>query len=261
MTAPGQDWFHTRLGERAFTLLGTAYEELIMRVAERLIRRGDMVVDGGCNAGLHTMRFAHLAGPEGLVLAVDPVAEALAQNRAWFEGTGGQGGVRWCQVALAAAPGEAMFHHARAENSMSSLRYRREELDTVEIRVTLARLDDLLPTERASFIKLDCEGAEFDALLGAEALLRRSQCPVVFECGRAWAAKVFAHSEERFFGFFTALGYALRDGFGRPFGPAQWLEDDAGWYFWAWPRDWPREAEILALFDGFWAERRAAITG
>ncbi len=258
----GERWFVERLGQdAAVALLGEVYESTILRVAETLLRPGDVVVDGGCHVGLHTMRFAHLVGADGLVLAVDPDPEALAQNRRWYDNTQSTGRVRWCQVALGATSGTAVLHRPADAPGLASLRYRHAGHDYTEMPVTLARLDDLLPDERAAFVKLDCEGAEFDALLGAEALLRRSRCPVVFESGRAWAAKVFGHDGEDFFGFFARLGHVLHDGFGRPFGPSQWEDPDAGWYFWAWPGDWPRAPEILTLIRALWAERRAALGG
>ena len=258
----GERWFVEQLGQdAAVALLGELYEHAILRVAEALLRPGDVVVDGGCHVGLHTMRFAHLVGADGLVLAVDPDPDALARNRSWYESTQSTGRVRWCQVALAAASGEAVLHRPADAPGLASLRYRHAGHEYNDLPVTLARLDDLLPDVRAAFVKLDCEGAEFDALLGAEALLRRSHCPVVFESGRAWAATVFGHDRDGFFSYFARLGYVLHDGFGRPFDPAHWEDPDAGWYFWAWPADFLRGADILALIRALWAERRAALGG
>lgn len=256
----GALWFQHRLGRRgAEDMLGPAYEDSIARVAERVIRRGDVVVDGGCNRGLHTMRFAHLAGPSGLVLAVDPVEEVLAANRRWFENTGGRGGVRWVAAGLSHSDGAARFHVARDDAARSSLHYRHEGLDYEDRTVPLATLDTLLPTERIAFLKLDTEGAEFDALRGGQAVLARSRCPLVFENGRAWAAHVFGYDREAFFGFFAGLGHVLHDGFGHPFCPEDWQDEDAGWYFWSWPEDWPRQDETLALLRGFWEDVRRRV--
>ena len=253
-------WFRERLGrEGAEALLGRAYEGAIARVAEGVIRPGSLVVDGGCHAGMHALRFAQLAGPVGLVLAVDPLAEALADAQRWHAATGRAGRLRWVQAALGGQEGEAVLHHALEDPQRSSLRYRHHGMTYAEQRVRLTTLDALLPEGEAAFVKLDLEGAEFPALRGAKALLRRSRCPVVFENGRGWAAREFGYAREDFFAFFAALGHVLHDGFGRPFGPEQWESEDVGWYCWSWPADWPQAASTLAALRRFWAIERDAV--
>jgi FkbM family methyltransferase len=44
---------------------------------ETVIRPGDTVVDIGANAGVYTRRLAHLVGPTGRVVAVEPIPESF----------------------------------------------------------------------------------------------------------------------------------------------------------------------------------------
>ena len=45
---------------------------------ERIVREGDTVIDGGANIGFFTVYLAHLVGPKGKVIAIEP-----GQNNIW----------------------------------------------------------------------------------------------------------------------------------------------------------------------------------
>ncbi len=252
-------WFVDRLGEPGYIMLGKAFEEMIGVVAARLLGPGSVVLDGGANAGLHTIPFAKLVAPYGRVHAIEPHAATVADCRRWAAGTWLDQVVHWHQVALWDSPGRAPLNVATESIAHSSLRFRDAARAYAEEEVALAPLDALLPATRVDFIKLDIEGAEFHALRGARRLLRESRCPLVFENARAWAAAQFGYTREEFFGLFDALGYALFDAMGDPFGRQAWEGDDTPWYFWAWPQGWTREAEILGLIGDFWQAKRAGL--
>lgn len=81
-------------------------------------------------------------------------------------------------VALGEAEGEAEFYinpDATGYNSLVEM----QGAQSVKVRV--AALDDLLPTETADLIKMDIEGAELGALRGGEKLIQRSRPVVMFE--------------------------------------------------------------------------------
>ncbi len=57
-------------------LLG-GFERSTAATYARIIRAGDVVLDVGANIGAHTLPFARLVGPDGLVVAFEPTAYAF----------------------------------------------------------------------------------------------------------------------------------------------------------------------------------------
>jgi len=257
---PRMRWFLERMGaEAGLALVGAGCEQVIGAVAASILRPGSVVVDGGCNAGLHAIPFAELVRPHGRVHAIDAHAATIDHFRGWAAQSWLGRVIHFRHAALWVTQGRAKLKVVPGSFAHNSLRMPNEGAH-VEEEVPLERLDDLLPRTRVDFVKLDIEGAEFPALRGARRLLAESRCPVVFENGRATDAAAFGYSREDFFACFAELDYVLHDAMGAPFGPAEWDDPDTPWYLWAWPRGWDREAEILGVIDAFWAARRAELS-
>src|SRR5687768_4546875 len=72
-----------------------------LAVVERVVRRGDVVLDVGANFGFFAYRLARLVGPEGEVHAFEP-HPALRENLTRVEAT--RPNVRFHGVALSARP-------------------------------------------------------------------------------------------------------------------------------------------------------------
>src|SRR5215469_2942786 len=60
-----------------FKSLGICEPEVVCAM-ERIVREGDTVIDGGANIGFFTVYLAHLVGPKGKVIAIEP-----GQNNIW----------------------------------------------------------------------------------------------------------------------------------------------------------------------------------
>lgn len=163
---------------------------LAIGLIETLCRQGDCVLDIGANVGDWTMPMALRVGPQGRVIAFEPVpylAETIAKtariNRHdWVE-------VR--QLALSASEGSAEFSVERGNSGGSRLG--RVDGDFAQIKVATARLDSLLAArpdiERIDFIKIDVEGHEDQVLAGARETLARFRPPLVIESGFESAAQ------------------------------------------------------------------------
>lgn len=76
-------------------------------------------------------------------------------------------------AAVGAVKGRVQFS---AEGGPSSF------VGSGDLQVEAVRLDDLLNGTPASFIKMDIEGAELDALMGASAVIRRSEPLLAISC-------------------------------------------------------------------------------
>ena len=142
---------------------------------------GEVFVDGGAYDG-DTLRSC--PWPLGKVLAAEPDPSTAARLRA----TGGPH-VVVREALLGAEAGTARFE---ATGTMAS---RRSDAGALEVPVTT--IDTLAEGERPTFIKLDVEGDELAALLGARRTLGRSR-PVVAVCmyhrpEDLWTLPLFLH--------------------------------------------------------------------
>jgi FkbM family methyltransferase len=136
---------------------------------------GDVVVDAGGCWGETTMYFAHEAGPSGAVVAFEFIPSNLAvmrrnqdlnphlsarvhvvENPIWSSS-----GLKLYYVDW--GPGSRVTGDINKYHSWEGI------VETTTIDETLVRLG--LP--RVDFIKMDIEGAELDALRGAESSIRR----------------------------------------------------------------------------------------
>ena len=200
--------FHNRLG------IVPDYEHVLECGYRGLIDSGDTVVDVGAHTGRHTSVFAELVGPEGLVLAFEPLPDARDMLEA--RGLGPQ--VRLLPFALADVPGRAPFIHARGTPEESGLRrknYNRPDLvHPEEIEVDIRRLDDFLADFRGlAFVKIDVEGAEIACIKGARAALDRFRPFVTVEYGRP-SYSAYGNEARTLFDLAKSFGYVIGDLFG-----------------------------------------------
>lgn len=142
---------HEQAGSRAVYGNPPDYREF--RAWERLLRPGDLFVDGGANVGIYAIWAAELGAD---VIAVEPVPDAAEATRWNAELNGYQIDVR--QVALAARPQTLRF--TTGHDAMN-------HVDPAgELEVAAETLDRILDGRDAA-VKLDLEGTELSALQGA----------------------------------------------------------------------------------------------
>lgn len=237
---------HERLLERDFW--GLLYEELTLAVYNAALGRGDTAIDCGGNRGVHTQAMARLVGPSGRVITFEPVPDLLllAQTR-----NAGVQNVRWIAKAASKAPGTTEFFYYPNEDGLSGLVNRQADTSVVQkLSVEVTTIDSEV-TEFVTLIKLDIEGAEFDALQGAVGILRDSAPIVVFESGRQTSAENFGYTAEEFFSFFDSLGYNLYFISGMPLTRELWLESRHPWQFLALHPTNPRSSRVLAMMHQY----------
>jgi FkbM family methyltransferase len=155
----------------------------------RLLVPGDVFVDGGANIGLFTLVAADRVGTGGKVIAFEPgrairlrLIENVALNRLVQ--------VEVIPFALSSAPGEAAFrvfdiggaglNHLALGAAHPAAGGADGTLETV----ALTTLDAVvIPQDRGrlALIKLDLEGAEHEALRGAESILHDRRPDLLLE--------------------------------------------------------------------------------
>jgi FkbM family methyltransferase len=157
------------------------YEAVEMRALEKFLKQGDLVIDGGANFGIYSRRMAELVGEKGLVLSFEPLpflCEFMRKNI-------NQKNIRIIPKALSNQNqklrlfipyiGKGLLEPALA--SVEPL-----TMPTLEQIVECVKLDDHTDEGRkVSFIKIDVEGHEMQALSGGERILRKDRPIVQFE--------------------------------------------------------------------------------
>jgi FkbM family methyltransferase len=170
---------------------GVLFHPALLELSRRVIRAGDIVVDGGSNVGFFALLAARLLGKNGRVFAFEPDPESFLLLRRNVESNGLLGTVQLEERALTDANGSFDFSVAVQEPMLSSL-VARAQVDSRVIRVHGVRLDDYFVMngiEKADVIKLDLEGAEPLALEGMTSALATARL-IIFEVNEPQLAGV-----------------------------------------------------------------------
>ena len=153
-------------------ILNAVYEPEVTAVLRRTLQQGMTFIDLGANIGYFSMLAAHLVGPTGFVLAVEPNPDNVRLLEASRRSNGFEH-VMCMQVAAGRRLGLLMLNATHSNGTTSAIA---DDLETVLMAKTVAcaPLDLLFEGgRRVNLIKIDVEGAEYNALLGAERLLAR----------------------------------------------------------------------------------------
>lgn len=186
--------------ERKLYLTGS-YEKGLLRILDKLVKPGDIVVDAGANIGLISIFCALRAGQSGMVLSFEPHPETypiLQKNIA----INGISQIKAYKKALGSASGTAkIYSNLQINRGAASLVEFREDSPSFDIEVD--SLDEVLKQQKIShvdLIKIDVEGFEMEVLKGAEGILSRENGPIlVVECSNT--RNNFNYSMEELFDF------------------------------------------------------------
>lgn len=216
-------------------------EGLIRDIYVNFIRGGDLVVDVGVNHGTHLFQMAQAVGITGRVIGVEPVPAHCAAVQALMDGPYKHlsDRIQMHSCAVSRFKGKAEFFVSKVnDGGLSGLHLRdvMAEAAYEKIEVEVRTIDDLLdPKLNVRFVKIDVEGAEFEALSGAPNLL--SQRPViVFEFDDT-APESFNYAPSEFLELFNWNGFEVFDLFGFPVDGANALMSARVWNFVAVPNE------------------------
>lgn len=153
-----------------FGMVGHSYT----RLASLLLREGDTVIDVGGNVGNFSAVCGAVVGDAGKVYTIEANPSLCDRLRTMAEEVPG-GPVVIRHLAIWSRTGSIDFHVA-TETGLSSVRENDTFKTSCTVTVEATTLDDFVKQERLSsvrLLKLDIEGAEIDALLGASESLGR----------------------------------------------------------------------------------------
>ena len=181
-------WAGCGVGWTCFQL-GT-WEPHVETVLNRLLRPGDVALDVGANLGYFAAVMAARVGAAGKVFAFEPVPTTLKQLHL-TKVANGLDQLTIFPVAVGETDATVDLHFEPGIAGNASAFQRFHAGGTQVARVPVRSLDSLseaglLPDAR--LIKIDVEGNELNALLGATAYLRRAQPIIIFEYNAETAA-------------------------------------------------------------------------
>ncbi len=157
--------------------LNTSNMEIIS-VFRKLLRPGDVVVDGGANLGFLSLVAWQCVGSYGKVYSFEPqpgALELLTEN------------IRLNQADNIVVVPKALWHEtgtsklyefAEADHDLPSLGKRADKQVSREIIVETVRMDDVV-RQPIRLYKLDIEGAEWSAMRGSQQILFSNSPPHV----------------------------------------------------------------------------------
>jgi FkbM family methyltransferase len=174
---PLDDWYrHFRSryfpwAESAGTKRGRLDHAHLNLLISFLLTEDSNAVDIGSNDGEELGHIARVA-PRGRHFAFEPLPDFALDLRKRFPN------VDVHATALSNYSGEATFNYVQNVPAHSGFNVPETALEVTQIKVPVARLDDILPEDYApAFVKIDVEGVEAEVLEGAERTL--SKRPVV----------------------------------------------------------------------------------
>jgi FkbM family methyltransferase len=176
------------------------------------VKPGDTILDVGANIGLFTIEGAKAIGPSGNVIAIE-AAPSHANSVRTSARLNKMSNVEVVAVAVGDSDGVATLTLPRDTNfGMFTLgNVEGDESFDVPVR----RIDDIVAGRKVDFIKMDIEGSEYRALVGAEQTLK-SRPPILIELNEA-ALNACGSSARQVKEFLFVRGYKGRIvGQGRP---------------------------------------------
>ena len=160
--------------------MGT-YEPEIAEKFVKYAKRSNVIYDIGAHIGYYTLLASKFTEPDGKIFAFEPLPGNLQQLKRHVE-INNRSNVVLIEKAVSIKTGKTLFTNSgnNVANSICENSPMFQFGQSIEVKTcTLDDLllnGDLLPPQ---LIKMDIEGAEFDALRGAELLLRKHH-PTIF---------------------------------------------------------------------------------
>jgi len=204
--------FTVKLPTRYINYFPADYEADNFSFLRKHVGPGDQVLDIGAHIGLFATAAAQLTGKDGKVYAFEPAAETQALLKQTIAINHFENVIEPHQEAMGAASGKTIFYVSaiKGDNSNSLVSYKDDrELHAME--VDMFSIDDFVKQQKLNklaFIKIDVEGAEYDALTGATATLKdmRPACIVAIH-PEPIAAK--GDSLEKIYDLIIGCGYNI----------------------------------------------------
>ncbi len=164
--------FSVKLPTRYVNYFQSDYEADNFTFLRQQVKQGDNVLDIGAHIGLFSTAAAQLVNPSGRVYAFEPASETNELLKQTISINNFQKVIEPHDEAMGAASGKTTFYVSaiKGDNSNSLVSYK-DDRELYAKEVNMYSIDDFVKEKNLSslaFIKIDVEGAEYDALTGAK---------------------------------------------------------------------------------------------
>ncbi len=184
------------------------YEREVTAVFHRFLRKDMHVVDVGANIGYFSLLSAKLVGADGHVTAVEPNPRNVRLLEASCRANG-LANLTILQMAAGRETGLLSLNTSHSNGTTSDLMDGTEAALDSEL-VMCFPLDSALASAPAvDFIKVDVEGAEYNALFGCRKIIGRDRPVIVSEFSPNLMPGISAISGEGYIHWLTGIGYSI----------------------------------------------------
>jgi len=185
-----------------------AYEPHVTAVFRDRLRPGMHVLDIGANIGYYTMLSASLVRSSGSVTAIEPNPNSVRLLEASRRANSFDN-VAVLQVAAGRELGLLVMHGSYG-NVMTSAAPAEANALINSTTVPSFKVDDLIPRDKnIDFLKIDVEGAEYNALLGASELIKRCHPTIVSEFSPTTMPGISGVDGRGYLRFLLDFGYTI----------------------------------------------------
>lgn len=149
------------------------YEPRVTRVFKKEVKCGDVIIDIGSCIGYYTLLAARLVGAYGEVYSFEPnpanfslIKKSVGINK--FKNV-----VLLCKAVSSNVRKTKLYLSGKYSGSNSIYKFNGEQCQFVDVETIC--LDNYFPKDKKiNFIKIDVEGAEYEAILGMQKLIRKN---------------------------------------------------------------------------------------
>lgn len=194
-----------------FRQLTPEYESDTLRIWGQLLKPGMTVWDVGANIGVYTIVSGRAVGGTGRVVCWEPAPDSFAATLSHIEANGLSATCTAIQAAVSAkAQGTIRFTVLAGEGTNPMNRISADS-QGAGIDVPVTSLDAAAANAQPPcLMKMDIEGAEVDALLGASTLLRDVR-PIILLAVHPMFLPEFNHTSEELATIFQEHDYVALD--------------------------------------------------
>ncbi|TXI96004.1 MAG: FkbM family methyltransferase [Burkholderiaceae bacterium] len=189
-------------------ILNGNYEPHVTALFKKFLRPGKRVLDIGANIGYFSLLASALVGESGAVFAVEPNMENCKLLQA-SKGLNQFHQLTIFQLAAGKTTGMLALNTSYSNGTTSSLSQNTDALMSSRT-VASIKLDHLKDfDEGIDFIKIDVEGAEYSALVGASQLIEKFKPIIVSEFSPTAMPMISGVDGKAYLDFLISFGYEL----------------------------------------------------
>jgi len=185
------------------------FEYPMVKLFRKLVNVGDVVFDVGANIGVHTLVLSHLVGETGLVVAVEPCPPIVDKIRSVLD-LNDIKNVKLLPYALSDKNATVELFWRSDDTNEGQATFWANGATNTKAVVKTQTLDEIVrqnSINHVNLIKLDIQGAEFQALQGASDTIRQHKPILIFECDWNWQFSNTSLPEVQY--FLEQFGYSL----------------------------------------------------